>query len=467
MTEDSARILPAPLTLETPAPVPALGPVLLAAAIAAVAFTLSELLLPASIAAPARRCIGVFAATAAFWAWGRPDPAVTALLALVLLPATGALPSARVFAAFGSETVFFALGALLLAAALQATGLSTRLSAWALARAGGSPARIRTALYLLSGGLALVMNEHAVAAMLLPLAFQLADALPERGRRGGFSASLCLAVAWGSTAGGIGTMLGGTRAPLALGVLEQAGAPRFGFAGYSLAALPVSATLFSLGLLLLRVLYPAPALLVPPVAAADRPLCAREKVAGATLALAVIAWAALGDRLGLATIGLAAAVVLVASGTVSWQDLERRVHWGALVLIGCAVALGSALAQSGAAEVLARRLAGFPPALLPGALVAATVLLTSLMSHAATVATLLPLGLTLAVPGQAREVALIVAVASGLGFALPASSVANVLALSSGRLSPRQILVGGAAMAAAGTLLVLACSRWLWPALGF
>ncbi|MHB1844545.1 MAG: SLC13 family permease [Deltaproteobacteria bacterium] len=446
---------------------------LIAFAIVGAAMLLSEWLLPASLPAPARRCLGVFVATAAFWAWGRPAPAVTALLALVLLPATGALPSARVFSAFGSETVFFALGALLLAAALQATGLSGRVALWALHAAKGSPARARLALYLLAGGLSLVMSEHAVAALTLPLAFDLAERTPASVKVRGYETSLCLAVAWGTTAGGVGTMLGGSRAPLALGLLEAAHLPRFGFLGYAAAALPISLPLLVVGALLLHLLYPLPkerSLELAKRVCAERqelpPFSRREGLAAAIFGAAVLAWALLGDRLGLASIGLAAGVALVATGAVTWKDLEHRVHWGAVVLIGGAVALGGALTESGASVVLAKTLfAPLPPALLPGVLLAVTVLLTSVMSHAATVATVLPLALSLVAPGQAREVTLLVAVASGLGFALPASGTATALAIGAGKLAPRDLLLGGTVLTATAALLVFTASHLLWPIL--
>ncbi len=196
-----------------------------------------------------------------------------------------------------------------------------------------------------------------------------------------------------------------------------------------------------------------------------------EKVVGVLMVATVAAWIGWGDRLGLATISLTATGVVFLLRLLTWQEAERSVHWGVVVLYGGAIALGSALHDTGAALWVARAALGDAegsPWLFLAALALASLLLTEAISNAAVVALLLPLGLSLGAElgVDPRLVALAVAVPSGFSFALPIGTPATAIAFSSGRLRLRDLALPGLVLNLVAFALVLAALGYWWPAVG-
>ena len=127
------------------------------------------------------------------------------------------------FSFFGSEPVFFILGVFILATALYKSGLSTRMALHLLKSGSKSPRRLVFQVMLTSALLSFIMSEHAVAAMMFPLVVIISKRLSTTPEGGSYSRVLFLAMAWGCVIGGIATMLGGARVPLAVGLLQEAG----------------------------------------------------------------------------------------------------------------------------------------------------------------------------------------------------------------------------------------------------
>ncbi len=425
---------------------------------------------------PGQAALGVFGMAAVLWVSGAVPLGVTGLAVLGALPAFGVLPAPEAFALFGNPAVFFILGAFVLAAALMETGLSRRLSLVFLVRFGRSPGRLATGVLVSSAILSCVMPMHAVAAILFPTLATIADALELTPRRSRFALLLFLSMAWGCSIGGVATLLGGARGPLALGILSEFDGTRFGFLAWSAAAAPVAAVLLAAGGLLLHALFrpeladvePARQRLVREVAAAG-PLGRREKKVAAVAVLTVAAWIGSGGAAGMAVVSLGSATLLFALGAVSWDEVEDSVNWGVLLMYGGAIALGNALTHTGAAEWLARGALGALPAhptLFLAATVAATLVLTECISNAAAVAVLLPVALS-ACRGFGLDpvlVMLAVAVPSGFAFTLPVGSPPNAIAFSAGYYRVRDVIGAGAAMAALSFVACVVAAVVLWPA---
>ena len=95
-------------------------------------------------------------------------------------------------------------------------------------------------LFLLNAGMAFVMSEHAVAAMTFPITVEIAQVLRLDRRRSNYARALFLALAWGTSIGGIATLLGGGRAPLAIGMLRETSGQSYTFLEWSIAAWPIA-----------------------------------------------------------------------------------------------------------------------------------------------------------------------------------------------------------------------------------
>src|SRR5262249_31021096 len=211
---------------------------------------------PQGLTVQGKHAIAIFLLCMMMWLWGRIPLAITSLLAIVLLPMAGVMKAGRAYALFGNEAVFFILGAFILAAALMSTGLSSRLALGILERAGNTPRSLIIAIFLLNVGLAFIMSEHAVAAMIFPIIVEIVQAMKLKPKQSRFAAGLFLAMAWGSSVGGVATFLGGARAPLAVGMLKEMTGGSISFFNWAVAATPIAVVLTIVGIPLLLKFFP-------------------------------------------------------------------------------------------------------------------------------------------------------------------------------------------------------------------
>jgi len=146
---------------------------------------------------------------------------VTGLFALVLPVLLGIMPISETLKFFGQDGVFFIMGVFILATALLKSGLSTRMALHILRRGSKSPRQLIFQVMLTSALLSFIMSEHAVAAMMFPVLLVIVNRLNLHKKSASYSRTLFLAMAWGCVIGGIATMLGGARVPLAVSILQN------------------------------------------------------------------------------------------------------------------------------------------------------------------------------------------------------------------------------------------------------
>ena len=114
------------------------------------------------------------------------------------------------------------------------------------------------------------------------------------------------------------------------------------------------------------------------------PLSQAEKRLAWIAVATVVAWMTLGHQLGLAQISVLSAVLLFVFRVADWQSIEENVNWGIIVMYGGAVALGTALVQSGAAHWLAVQIVSytvFQPLVVLMFFAAVTIFLTEGISR--------------------------------------------------------------------------------------
>lgn len=433
---------------------------------------------PTGLSAEGQKALAVFALCVFFWVFEVLPLMITSLLAIILIPLSGVMTASQAYALFGNEAVFFILGAFILAACLMKCGLSRRLALWVLRRFGHTPRALLISVLLLNAIMSFTMSEHAVAAMNFPIIVEIARVLRLNPRRSAYGKALFLSMAWGTTIGGVATLLGGARAPLALGMLKEATGRTFSFVEWSVAILPLVFVLLLICYLVIIFFYPID---VEGVQAADEALRERSEKLGrmkldeigiaTVMVLTFAAWILLGEEFGLANVALAAVVLLFILRLVTWRDVEQYVNWGVILMYGGAICLGTAINKSGAAAWLASvtvsrwAIGGSSVVFILSFL---GILLTEAMSNSAVVALLMPVSL-----GIAKEfgmdpsiMALTIAVTAGLGFTLPIGTPANAIAYSSGYLSIREMVLPGLILAVSSWLGFNLLANFYWPLLG-
>lgn len=433
---------------------------------------------PEGLSVEGFRALMVFLTCLILWVFHLLPLPITGLFALIAPPLMGVMSAKQALTFFGSEPVFFILGVFILAAALLKSGLSTRLALRLLRSSAQSPKRLILQIMFASALLSFIMSEHAVAAMMFPLVVIITEALEFHPGGGSYGRIIFLAMAWGCVVGGIATMLGGGRVPLAIGILQEAGYGTITFLEWSRAVFPIVVVLFVFCYFLLTRYYPidvesveeANKILAEQVSKLGRPLL-EERFLGLLLMGAVLGWMFLGYKIGMATISILAVVLLFMFRVVSWEDLQENVEWGIILMYGGAIGISSILNSTGAGLWLANTYVVphlHSPWVLIAVLSLATILLTEAMSNSAVVAVLLPIGMSVAKSfGLDPKVTVFaVATASGLAYALPMSTPSVAIAYSSGYLKLKEVIVPASIMVAVSYAALLLTAKFWWPLLG-
>ncbi|WP_236075391.1 DASS family sodium-coupled anion symporter [Mariprofundus sp. EBB-1] len=432
--------------------------------------------IPAGLTDSGWNALLIFLFCLALWVSGLIPLAATSLLGLALLPLTGVLDAAEAYSMFGSSALFFILGAFMLAAGARVTGLSEHMALALIDRVGSGPKQLLMAMLFLPAVMAFFMPEHAVAAVFLPIAWEIVRSLDLKiGDR--YAQSLFFAVAWGAIIGGVMTLLGGARGPLALGMVQEISGQSFSFMDWTMAAAPVVILMLLLAAVILLVITPFEGVNV------DRARQCVERrqlevgnleprgwLMGGLLLVTVIAWMFAGHALSLASIALLSVAAMFALRLVRWDEIEQHVSWSVVLMYGGAIAVGSALSVSGAGAWVAMQ---FFPAGLVGlslmiVLTIATLLLTEGVSNAAAVAILLPIAIPVGLSAgiDPLTVALTVGIVAGFAFMLPMGTPPNAMIYATGFVQRLAMLRFGGMLSLAALILFVVVSSLWWPMVG-
>ncbi|HEX6912558.1 MAG TPA: SLC13 family permease, partial [Longimicrobium sp.] len=211
---------------------------------------------PRGLSPDAQAVSAVFVMCTTLWITDLIPIGITGLLAVAGLGLLGGMEPAEAYAAFGNPAVFFIIGVFILAAATIHSGMSKRLALFFLRRFQRSAFSLAAGLMLTAAFLTVWMPAQATAAMLFPIALELAAAMGLRAGHSRYAKLLFLALAWGAMVGSNASFLGSTRAPLALGILQRTFGEGITFGEWALAAAPVVLLGVGIGLALLRFWFP-------------------------------------------------------------------------------------------------------------------------------------------------------------------------------------------------------------------
>lgn len=458
--------------------------------------------------APVARTAALAVWMACWWASEAAPLAVTALLPLVALPLAGVLPFGEVAHDYGRDTIFLFLGGFLLALGLQKSGAHRRVALAIAGVLGSRPDRLVLGFLLASATLSMWMSNTATTLLMLPIVLAVLQSAREQGapedglRRAGVP--LMLAIAWGSTLGGLATPVG---TPTNLVFRELAprlcpDSPPVGFLQWMLLAAPVTLAGLAAGWwLLVRVLFPLPRAdlfaagggpdAIARLRATLGPVRRDERLAGGLYAAAALLWVTgqgleagplrvpgwqhwppLAGRVDdhVVAMGLALALFVLPSAArrgealLAWEDAQQ-VPWGILLLFGGGFALGSAIDASELDLALAgafRHLQGAPLPLVQLLACAACVLLSEFASNTATAQVALPVLASVAHSLQVdpRALMLPATLSSSAAFMMPVGTPPNAIVCGSGWVGPREMMRAGLWLNLAGLVLVPA-AWWL------
>ncbi|MEY2745441.1 MAG: hypothetical protein RL112_483 [Planctomycetota bacterium] len=380
------------------------------------------------------------------------------------------------------------LGGMCIGAAMQEHGLHRRFALRILLLCGSSPRRVLAGLLVAPALVSMWISNTATTAMMLPVAMAVAlSSDPGEARRADRrGTAYLLAIAYGSSIGGVATKIGTPPNAQFAGFMEQRGV-EIGFlqfmivgGGFVLLFLPVAwlflsrlvpneeqgagareslrAQLEALGPMsraerAIALVFVATALLWT----VSQPIASRLEESGAP------AWLRTAHVEG--AIALLAALALKLSGgsrpLLPWRAV-RGVPWHTLVLLGGSFGLAALVVDSKAGAQLAQLLGGLrdaPPFLALLLATLATVGLSAIASNTATCGVMLAVLWQAFGAEQALPILYGATIAASCDFALPAGTAPNAIVASSGLVSLRTMFLLGACLDLAAALVATA---WVW-----
>jgi solute carrier family 13 (sodium-dependent dicarboxylate transporter), member 2/3/5 len=456
---------------------------------------------PKALPPAAGHVLGIAGWMAVWWI-SEPVPlGATSLLPLVLFPLLGVASAKDSASPYANELVFLFLAGFLLAAALERWNAHSRIAYAIVGGIGGSGRRVVLGVMLATGFVSMWISNTATAAMMYPIALAV-GALFGSGRAADEGrTALMLGVAYASSIGGIGTLIGTPPNLIFAGAARELAGREVGFVEYMLVGVPIVAVLLPLcWLLLVFVLFRRR---VDLGADARRTLSERRTALGplrggeartvGVFLLTVTAWvlrerkdlgaltvpglADIAPGISDASIGLAGALLLFvlsdgsrdagARPLLTWRE-AREIPWEVLLLFGGGLSLAAAMESSGLARWLGERmggLAGLPPIAVYAGLAALVLLLSELASNTAVAAMAMPIAASLAPAVHQPPLALMLvgALAASTGFALPVATPPNAIVFGSGQVSVRQMARAGILLDVVAIVVIVAAVAVLYP----
>jgi len=428
---------------------------------------------PEGLTIAGHRALALFMFTGSILALEPAPLPIAALLVPICQIALGIDLVTGAFAPFGQPVVFLVLGSLFLAEALRKHGLTRRLAFYAVLASRGNFRRLLFGLMSIAGLLSMWVLNTAIAAVLIPVGISIAQRVqrPEDARRA--LSLLVLGIAYGSSIGGIATIMGSNENAIATGLLAQIGP--FGFLDWMKYGLPIAAILMPLSWYLLLWALPIDDITIDTVPIAREMvrtggLSGAEREIITVLSVSVVLWMS-GDTLEIwlglpstilnsAVVALGAVALLSIEEVIDWNDL-KGVNWGVFFVIGAGLTLGDALNKTGAgvwfATILAPLLEGLPYFSILVILILVGFLLTQIMNNVTLGAILAPILITLGeASGIAPERLVIPTIfAVALSYALPVASARMTLVAVTGAVERKDMIRVGLVVGAPSAVLIL------------
>lgn len=419
---------------------------------------------PAGLPPEGWRVAAVGALMAIWWVSEAVPLAVTAFLPFVLFPLLGVAGAGETAADYFSTTIFLLLGGAFLATAIEKAGLHRRVAMALAARGGGSPFRLVLAFGAATAFVSMFVSNTSTALIMTPVALAVVRAgrLDPR-----LAAALVLAVAYGATIGGLGTLVGSPTNLIAAGLIERVLGIRVGFLDWAKFGLPIVILGVPLMAAILMRSLAVPGERIEPAAIAQGigrlgPLSSLERRVIPVVAALIGAWVlapAIKPLFGLEPVDdsiwvmIATILFFALPGArgegrmLTWDDCAS-LPWGVIMMFGGGLALAAAITDSGLAIYVGEQLkglGGLPPIALIALIVLVVVLVTEFASNVATAAGFLPVvaAVALATGFPPLALAMPAALAASWGFMMPAGTGPNAIAYASGQVSVRQMVRAG------------------------
>lgn len=410
-------------------------------------FLLCYLCLPLSVfpQQEARAAVGTVAWMAFWWITAPVDLAVTGFLPIALNALFQMTDMSAVIANYASETILLLLGASILSASWEETGLDKRIAAKFLALVGSNLRRQVIFWFFLCAALSSILPNAVVCATITPIAVSMLRYVGEgdigKSRVGSL---ILLTVAYAAGVGGLATPLGGAMNLVTVDYLEQLSGQEYMYTSWVVRFLPIMLVLFVSNLAMLLIGVKRDEELGGSREYFSQQYKAMPKMTmeeACSLALFVLATVLAFTRQMYQELlpGLKPAYSFIICAILSffivckdssrlmlWKNTEKKIGWELMYVFAGGLAAGTLINSSGAAADIGNWVAGtdltggFGTVLV---IVTLTLILSDITSNTATAAVAIPIviGIIQGIGGNPVPYVYIASIGVNLSYMLPTS----------------------------------------------
>lgn len=410
-------------------------------------FVLCYVCLPSEIftTASARAAIGTVAWMAFWWIAGPIDYAVTAFLPIALNALFQMTEMSAVIANYASETILLLLGASILTATWQETGLDNRIAAKFLSLVGSNLKAQIIFWFLLCAGLSAILPNAVVCATVTPIAVSMLNYVGEKDiAKSRVGSLLLLTIAYATGVGGLASPLGGAMNLVTVEYLEQLTGQEYMYTSWVIRFLPIMVVLIASNILMLLLgckkedsLGRSKEYFIEQYR--EMPKMSKEEIASLMLFVLATVLSFTRQLYQQWFPGLKPAYVFIICAILSflitrkdgarlmkWKSTQKKVVWELMYVFAGGLAVGTLVSNSGAADNIGTLVAGsnltggFTTVLV---IITLTVILSDITSNTATAAVAIPIviGIIQGIGGNPIPYVYIASIGVNLSYMLPTS----------------------------------------------
>ncbi len=439
------------------------------------------------------------------WATEALPLAVTSLLGAALCIAAGLGSAKEVLATFAHPIIFLFLGSFFLAEAFVSHGLDRRFAVWLLSRKwlATRPMALFGAMAVATAVLSMWISNTASVAIMIPSALGILSTI-RRFQDGGdrHEPGVLLLLAYGSSAGGVATMVGTAPNLIGVGFLSQQAGISLSFFDWMGIGLPVTVVLVLGIAVVLFWLHPPPKAFPGLSDHLQNLLHQREPWTRGQVNTCIALALAIGCWLGPGILGIVLGrdaelvtfintrlpkemVPIFAAGllfmlpvnfkagefTLHWTQAVN-INWGTILLFGGGLSFGQLMIQTDLAKIIGESLValfgGNTLWTLTAVAIGTALLLTEIVSNTAATSMLVPVVISIATATGISPVppTLGVCLGASLAFMMPVSTPPNAIVYGTGLITLPTMLKAGVILNVLGAGLVWLTLRLLCPLLG-
>jgi sodium-dependent dicarboxylate transporter 2/3/5 len=422
----------------------------------------------------------------AVWWLGESIPIyATAMLPLAVLPLGGARTMKETALGYAHPLIFLFIGGFMLALALERWQLHKRFALMVLRIIGTSPVRLVGGFMFVCATMSMWITNTATTLVMLPIALSVIriyeSQFPEKKN---LALCLLLGIAYSSSIGGIGTIVGTVPNIFTVSFLESEMGIQVSFLQWMKIGVPVVIIFVPLvWLMLTRFIYPLDNEVIDEsvLDTKPEPWNNGSKLTLMIFFLTAFCWMFRPLLIKIDTlqhlsdggIAIIAALLLFIIPSnikekeflIDWETAVR-IPWGIVILLGGGISLATAISGNGVSELLASNLSGLQgmhPLLMSLAVVTLIIFLTEMTSNVATTTALIPMFAAMAVGLGIAPITIIIpaTIAASCAFMLPVATPPNAIVFGSGLLHIPQMAKAGIWLNIIGIFVVTITSHFL------